>query len=69
MDLKLLRRPKEPIITIGLRIYESTSKVLEKFCEDENIKLQHLLRSLINDFIETTINKTKGDSSDNNTLV
>jgi len=49
MDLKSLKKLKEPKVYIAFSLYETTKRDLEKFCEKEKIRVNDLLRNIVNE--------------------
>lgn len=53
IDLKLIRKDDAPRSFLTLTIYTEIYEELKNICRKENIKISHLIRSLVNDFIES----------------
>ena len=59
IDLNLFERKNTKKAMLSCEVYEETLDTLRKFCVDKQIKLSHLLRHLVNEFIDENVNNTK----------
>jgi len=51
IDLNLIRKPEAEKVSIQLVLYKATHEKLQSVCREEKVKLTHLLRHLINSFL------------------